>query len=66
MTIVPPPALIIVGATAWVRKNADLTLTAAERDGDLAADVARGTSDERGLVLKSSCHGSDARHVFLD
>jgi hypothetical protein len=46
--------------------NDDVRAFAAERHGDLPADVARGTRDEGCLVLKSSCHGSDARNVFLD
>ena len=44
----------------------DVRACATERHGDLPADVARGTRDEGCLVLKSSCHGSDARNVFLD
>src|SRR6202042_2679761 len=46
--------------------NDDVRAFPAERHGDLPADVARGTRDEGRLVLKSSCHGSDARDAFLD
>ena len=46
--------------------NDDVRAFAAERDGDLAADVAGGSRDKGGLVLESSCHDSEASNSFLD